>query len=157
VLIARGLPAVMSQTFRTLIHSRLEVGLSRYAARFPDADIVLLEPRSDEYALFFANLFSFRSRVAICERGYAATRRDLLERYTEIAPIVESHGFSLRADVLLDETRDLWRDIGLEVGTRRKSDASPRVMESLDRALDEIERGLVNAAEAAADDRPAAR
>ena len=30
-LTARGLPAVMSQTFRALIHSRMRVGMERYA------------------------------------------------------------------------------------------------------------------------------
>jgi hypothetical protein len=42
----RGLKVVMNQAFRTLLHSRLKLGLQRYLAddRF-QGDIVLLEPR----------------------------------------------------------------------------------------------------------------
>jgi hypothetical protein len=39
-----GLPAVLGQTFRSLIHSRLELGMKHYERAYPDTDIVLLEP-----------------------------------------------------------------------------------------------------------------
>jgi predicted acylesterase/phospholipase RssA len=44
-LVAYGLPAVLSQTFRTLVHSRLETGFKSYEHLYPDADLVLIEPR----------------------------------------------------------------------------------------------------------------
>jgi len=47
-LVHRGLPTVLSQTFRTLIHSRLRVGLAAYAPRYPGVDVVLFEPRQDD-------------------------------------------------------------------------------------------------------------
>lgn len=143
VLIRMGLPGVLSQTFRTLIHSRLEVGLSRYAARYPDADIVLLEPRADEYAMFFSNIFSFQSRVAICERGYAATRHDLLERFDELGPVLASRGLRLRADTLLGEPTELWTNLGLRV--ERPAEQRPRAITSLERALSALENAAAEA------------
>jgi len=148
VLIRLGLPAVLSQTFRTLIHSRLAVGLSRYASRYPDADIVLLEPRADEYAMFFANIFSFRSRIAICERGYAATRADLLARFDEIAPVVAEHGLALRPEVLLDESRDLWAGLGLRPSPPDRSRGLATISR-LDRVLGALERAVVAGAKPA--------
>jgi predicted acylesterase/phospholipase RssA len=138
VLRQLGLPAVLSQTFRTIIRSRLEVGISRYAARYPDADLVLFEPPSDEYAMFFANIFSFRSRVAICERGYAATRSDLRRRFDTLAPIFERHGLTLRADVLADESLDLWNGLGLRPAARR-SRSLLAATRGLDSALGSLE------------------
>ena len=38
-LIHRGWPSVLSQTFRTLIHSRLEVGLACYGNRYDGAEL----------------------------------------------------------------------------------------------------------------------
>lgn len=158
VLVRLGLPAVLSQTFRTLIHSRLEIGLSRYASRFPDADLILLEPRSDEYLMFFSNIFSFRSRVAICERGYAATRQDLITRYEEIAPIVRAHGYELRADALLDQSRDLWGGLGLRPEPPPRPERGPAAITRLDRALTQLERQAAAAGPRAAKrTRPAAR
>jgi len=56
-LLDHGLPSVLSQTFRTLIHSRLEVGMAAYETRFKDADVVLFEPHRDDYLMFFTNIF----------------------------------------------------------------------------------------------------
>ena len=43
-LVDGGLPVVLSQTFRTLIHSRLELGMKGYERSHPDTDILLFEP-----------------------------------------------------------------------------------------------------------------
>ena len=34
-LLDRGLPSVLSQTFRTMIHSRLEIGMAAYETQVP--------------------------------------------------------------------------------------------------------------------------
>lgn len=139
-LVLAGLPAVLSQTFRTLIHSRLRIGMSRYSARFPNADIVMLEPHAHEYEMFFANIFSFRSRRRICERGYETTRRDLLQRYSELAPILAAHGYRLRSDVLEDETRDLERAADLPPLHRGSPRNALAVTAKLDATLRRLER-----------------
>ena len=135
ILAARGLPAVLSQTFRTLIHSRLEVGLSRYATHFPNADIVLFEPGRDEYAMFFSNVFSFASRREVCELAYRSTRKELLDRHRVLGPIFAQHGLKLRLDVLRDDSRSVWEGVGISVERRAP------VVARLDRALAEIEAG----------------
>ena len=104
---------MLSQTFRTLIHSRMTVGMAAYAERFPNRDLVLFEPQPDDYRMFFTNIFSFGSRKELCEYAYRATRRDLLRRYDELAPVFSRHGIRLRRDVLEDDTLDLWRGVGL--------------------------------------------
>jgi NTE family protein len=115
----RGLPALLSQTFRTLIHSRMVVGMSRYRTRFPRADVVLLEPERDEYRLFFSNIFSFRSRREVCEIAYRATREDLRRRQASLGPILQRHGYLLRTDVLADAARDVWQSVGVTRHGRR--------------------------------------
>ena len=99
-LLRQGLTGVLSQTFRTLVHSRLEVGLAGYSDRYPGADVVLFEPDRDAYGMFFANLFSLDSRREICELAYEMTRADLRRRYDELAPVFAHHGIRIRDDVL---------------------------------------------------------
>lgn len=105
-LLDHGLPAVLSQTFRTLVHSRLEVGMAGYAERYPDIDIVLFEPERDAHEMFFADLFSLEERHQVCALAYRSTRRQLRERADELEPILARHGISYRWDVLDDEQRD---------------------------------------------------
>jgi predicted acylesterase/phospholipase RssA len=108
---AHGLPAVMSQFFRTLVHSRLELGMASYATRYPGADVVLFEPARDQYEMFFSNIFSFDTRRTLCELAYRATRRDLRLRADELGELFAPHGITIRHDVLDDEDRDLWSAI----------------------------------------------
>lgn len=134
-----GLPTVLSQTFRTLIHSRLTVGMAAYGPRYPGQDTIVFEPQPDDYRMFFTNIFSFSSRKELCEYAYRATRRDLLRRYDEIAPVLRRHGIRLRRDVLVDPTRDLWGGVGLKGGEHRDRVAGDLSVEAtLDRALDSL-------------------
>jgi predicted acylesterase/phospholipase RssA len=111
-LLDRGLPTVLSQTFRTLVHSRLAVGMAAYESKYGDRDVVLIQPRRDDYKIFFTNIFGLAERRDVCAHAYQETRRTLLERYDELAPIFAKHGVTLRKDVLL-ESRDLWEQVAL--------------------------------------------
>jgi NTE family protein len=138
-----GLPIVLSQTFRTLIHSRMTVGIAAYAPRFPQQDIVLMEPQADDYQMFFTNIFSFAERKDVCEYAYRATRRDLRRRHDELAPVFARHGLRLRREVLEDPTRDLWTGVGLKGGPRPDAvDGALRAVERLDLALDSLEHWM---------------
>jgi NTE family protein len=64
-LVAGGLPVVLSQTFRSLIHSRLELGLKRYERSAPGTDIVLFEPDHHDPEMFLANTFGYAQRRAL--------------------------------------------------------------------------------------------
>jgi predicted acylesterase/phospholipase RssA len=106
-LLERGLPAVLSQTFRTLVHSRLEVGMASYGERYPGTDVVLFEPGRDAHEMFFGNLFSLEARHEVCALAYRTTRRQLRERAAELEPIFARHGIDVRWNLLKDDDRDM--------------------------------------------------
>ncbi len=103
----RGLVTVLSQTFRALIHSRMRVGMERYAKEFPDADVVLFEPAQDDEVIFFANMFSYADRRRLAEHAYRHTLAELRRRADELGPILARHGIELDRSVLLDGKREL--------------------------------------------------
>lgn len=111
-LYERGLSTVLAQTFRTIVHSRLEVGMAAYERKYGDRDVVLIQPRRDDYKMFFTNIFGLAERREVCEHAYQTTRQLLLERYDELAPVFARHGVTLRKDVLL-EPRNLWEQVAL--------------------------------------------
>ena len=51
-----GLPAVLSQTFRSMIHSRMELGMKHYERAYPGTDIVLIEPDHRDPELYRQHL-----------------------------------------------------------------------------------------------------
>lgn len=158
-LIERGLPTVLSQTLRTLIHSRLEVGLAAYETRYRGADVVLVEPERDDYRMFFTNIFGFSERRGVCEHAYQATRRNLLQRYDQLAPVLARHGITLRRDVLEDPGRGLWSGVDVAGGRpaqkeRGRVESPAVVVRRLDDALSRLDR-LIEARMAAAGEQPA--
>jgi NTE family protein len=102
-----GLVTVLSQTFRSLIYSRMKVGMERYGHQYPDADIVLFEPRRDDPEMFFTNVFSYAERRRLCEHAYQQTREDLLRRAASLKPVLARHGLSLNEALLRDKSRTL--------------------------------------------------
>jgi predicted acylesterase/phospholipase RssA len=133
-LVDRGLPTVLAQTFRTLVHSRMGTGLAAYETRYSDRDVLVFEPRRDDYTMFFTNVFSFSKRKAVVEHAYQSTRRKLLRNRHRIEPILERHGLRLRVEEL-EEERDLWESV--ELNKRRRS--IWHVKKRLDKALAQIE------------------
>ena len=128
-LVDRGLPTVMSQTLRTLIHSRLGTGLAAYRERYDDADVVLFEPTRDDYTMFFVNVFSFAERKTVMEHAYRSTLGQLARRRDEVGPIFERHGITLREDVL-DAQPNLWDSVAL--GTRAGQAVMPSTVATRD-------------------------
>ncbi|MDR0181697.1 patatin-like phospholipase family protein [Lysobacter arvi] len=131
-LAAGGLPAVLSQTFRTLLQSRMQVGVARYAQQYPHIDQLIFEPNAGDAELFFTNAFSFAARRRICEIAYRNTLDDLHRRADELAPVLRAHGLALRMDVVGDEGRSLLDGLS---PPPRDNDATAR----LRRALDDLE------------------
>jgi NTE family protein len=134
-LVEGGLPVVLSQTFRSLIHSRLELGLKGYERSHPDTDVLLFEPDQRDPTMFLANTFGYRQRRALAEHAYQRMRADLRARRRALAPRLARHGLALDAAVLNDPERRL-------LSARVRSSRGARALARLSLVLDELERSL---------------
>lgn len=127
-----GLPVVLSQTFRTLLQSRMQVGRGKYAQQYPATDQLVFEPDEDDGEMFFTNIFSYSSRQRVCQHAFTSTLADLARRRDVLGPLFERHGLRLR-DEVIDHPR---RQVTVGVGKpRRRTDVTAQ----LDRALDDVE------------------
>ncbi len=135
-LVAGGLPMVLSQTFRSLIHSRLEIGMKGYERSHPHTDIVLFEPDHHDPAMFVANTFSYRERRALAEHAYQQTRADLRSRRATLTATLARHGLGLDDAVLDDARRTL---VGRHKPPRTRA---ARTLQRLDEVLNDLDRTL---------------
>ena len=132
-LVDGGLPVVLSQTFRSLIHSRLELGMMRYADAYPDTEIVLFEPEHRDAQMFLANSFSLSTRRLLAEHAYQRTRELLRSRRLHLRERFARHGVSVRDAVLDDASRHL-------MGKRRPPGTrAARALKRLDEMLCDLE------------------
>jgi len=135
-----GLPVVLSQTFRSLIHSRLELGLKGYGASHPRADLLLFEPDHRDPALFMANVFAYGQRRALAEHAFQATRANLRKRRSSLRPLLARHGLALDDAALDDPFRRLLRQRRLRPAALGSE--ATRTLQRLDEVLDDLARAL---------------
>jgi hypothetical protein len=131
-----GLPAVMSQTFRALISSRMQVGMASYRWRYPEADVLLLEPDRSDEALFFSNVFRYADRRRLANHAYQNTRRDLLHHARALRRVLRRHGMDLRLDVLRDPHRTL------SAAARERTAAARALVSRLEQGVQRLESWL---------------
>jgi predicted acylesterase/phospholipase RssA len=134
-----GLPTVLSQTFRSLIQSRMQAGFKSYKQRYPHTDVLLFEPDPGDGELFFQNVFRYADRRRLAEHSYRRTRHDLLQQAAGLEPLLRRHGITLRRDVLEDHRRTFLRAV-----QERKRRQLP-VTGALHRALDRLEQAVAGA------------
>jgi len=132
-LVEGGLPVVLSQTFRTLLQSRVQVGMAKYAHQYEDVDQLFLEPNPDDAEMFFTSVFSYKSRRRVCDHAYRATMNDLRRRREQLDPILARHGLRFRDEILDDLERGALD--GLSPDRRRHTNTTAR----LRRALDDVD------------------
>jgi len=106
-LTGAGMPNLLSQTFRTMIYSRIRSGMEQVTRDYADRDILLFEPTRDDAMLFLSSVFSFESRRMVCEHAYQITRRDLLSRADQLESQLSKYGITLRRDYLEDPNRTI--------------------------------------------------
>lgn len=142
-----GLPLVLGQTFRAIIHSRLRVGMEKYTKEYPNADVVLFEPDREDTDMFFANLFSYSQRKKLCSIAFQKTRENLLARAQTLEPPLQRHGIAIRHDRLHDLQRPITQALTDPRPLHSNPSQSRRVKQAtrdLSHALDQLERALVH-------------
>ncbi|HEY6132978.1 MAG TPA: patatin-like phospholipase family protein [Rubrivivax sp.] len=135
-LVEGGLPVVLSQTFRSLIHSRLEIGMKGYDASHPGTDVLLFEPDHRDPEMFLANTFGYGQRRILAEHAYQRTRADLRSRRSTLRVQLARHGIGIDDAALDDRGRHL---------VSRRAPAGGRAagaLRRLDEVLDDLERLL---------------
>jgi hypothetical protein len=94
--------------------------------------------------MFFASIFSYAQRRRLCALAFATTRQNLRARAAALGPILARHGIALRAERLVDTSRDVINALDdprpLRSSTHRRT--IRRTTRELSYALDHLERLL---------------
>ena len=92
----RGLKVVINQVFRTLLHSRLKLGIQRYLSddRF-QGDIVLLEPRERDANYFATNPLAFWKRADAVEHGFESVRTTIEQNFEQLESVFQRYGLHM--------------------------------------------------------------
>lgn len=111
----RGLKMVLNQVFRTLLHSRLKLGIQRYLAddRF-QGDIVLIEPRERDANFFAVNPMAFWKRHEAVMHGFESVRMTVEQNYDQLQEVFESHGLRMDREAARRRATRIRSELGWE-------------------------------------------
>jgi predicted acylesterase/phospholipase RssA len=126
-----GLPAVLSQTFRSMIHSRMILGMRQYEHAYPATDIILIEPDHRDPELYLANTFSYSQRRRLAEHAYQQTRQMLRSHKTGLSAKLWRHGITLHHEALDDPKRHLSAPASAPTQVGRAIESLQEIMDDL--------------------------
>jgi predicted acylesterase/phospholipase RssA len=120
----RGMKVVINQVFRTLLHSRLKLGMQRYLAddRF-QGDIVLLEPRERDAKFFDLNPMAFWKRGEAIQHGFESVRMTIEQNFDQLRAVFGRYGVELDREA----ARRRAEQIRAERGWKGAPEAEPEV------------------------------
>lgn len=94
----RGLQTVMNQVLRTMLHTRLAMGLRGYMHdEHFRGDIVVIEARETDEKFFDLNPLEFWRRADAVQHGLQSVRKTLYDSAEVLTPIFARYGLEFRA------------------------------------------------------------
>ncbi len=105
-----GLGSIINQVFRTLLHTRLHLGMQRYAndPNF-EGDIILIEPRSGDEEFFDTNPMAFWTRAQSAQLGFKSVIRAIEANFDQLRPVLRSYGIEMSHHFVNSELQKLNR------------------------------------------------
>ena len=103
-----GVLMVLNQVFRTLLHSRLHLGLEeiRRDKNF-QGDVIMIEPRQDEFDFFEMNPLGFWNRARAAKLGFFSVKNSIEGRFDEISRILASYGIEMTREMVTMDSKRL--------------------------------------------------
>ena len=92
-----GLPGIANQAFRLMAHARLQLAVESWQHRFPDVDIILIEPEPDDELMFGTSVLDYSSRLKIAKHGFESVTQKLARDYPRYKQVAARHGIDISA------------------------------------------------------------
>jgi len=92
-----GLPAIGNQAFRLLAYARLHLSIESWQNRFPDVDIILIEPEPNDELMFGTSILDYSARLGIAKHGFESVTVKLARDYRRYKEIAARHGIEISA------------------------------------------------------------
>ncbi len=110
----RGVQAILNQTVRTLLHAGVRYHIKNLRVKYPDVDIILIQPHWDDYRMFSYSPMYYGSRLTCAEHGFESVTVGMLENYDYFYNVLMRHNIQLTKDLVsiqLSELRDSGNDL----------------------------------------------
>jgi len=135
-----GIAQIGYQTFKLLAYQRLHEMVDQWEQKYPDVDIILIEPEADDMLMFQTSIMDFSKRIEIARHGFQSVTVKLAEHYAEYKEIFGRHGIEISADRVKKVVKHVTREQEKTRAWRRilEQTTSTLLRQSADETIDEI-------------------
>ena len=107
-----GMAVIVNQAFRTLLHSRLRLGIEKLKLDESfRGDVVLIEPTETDSRFFAMNPLAFWARKEAAEHGFQSTRQSLVKHHDGLRQILGAYGIEVDIDAMGSTLRGQGADV----------------------------------------------
>ena len=124
-----GIAQIGYQTFKLLAYQRLHEMVDQREQKYPDVDIILIEPEADDMLMFQTSIMDFSKRIEIARHGFQSVTVKLAEHYAEYKEIFGRHGIEIarhgfqsvtvKLAAHYDEYKEIFGRHGIEISADR--------------------------------------
>ncbi len=103
----KGVQGVGNQVLRIMMHSGLNYHIKQVRRMHPEVDIILIEPRLDDYQMHFYNIMRYSAQLTIAQHGFESVTLDLAEDYQNYKYTLARHGIALSRRLVIEELAEI--------------------------------------------------
>jgi len=102
-----GMRSISRQVLRVLLHSGLRYHIKSLRQKYPNVDIILIEPRSDDQKMFGYDLIDYASRLRVINHGFESVTVGLCENIPYFQRVLARHGIDISPRLVQEELEDI--------------------------------------------------
>ncbi|NJN84145.1 MAG: patatin family protein [Caldilineaceae bacterium] len=136
-----GLQAVINQSVRTLMHSTIRYHIKNLRAKYPDVDIILIQPHWGDYRMFSFNPMHYCNRLTVAEHGFESVTVGLTENFDYFDNVLSRHNIRFTKNLVVEELDEI-RSSGEDPDVVERILARPEPGPTLASSLDHLEWSL---------------
>jgi predicted acylesterase/phospholipase RssA len=103
----KGAQSIAGQMMRIFVHAGLHYHVKQLSRQHPHVDIILIEPRPDDYQMSFYNIMRYSARLTVARHGFESVTLDLAEDYAHYKEILGCHGIPITRRLVVAELNEI--------------------------------------------------
>jgi NTE family protein len=106
-LSSMGIQSIFGQTLRIFSHASLDYHIKQLRRSHPQVDIILIEPKPDDYQMFFNNIMRYSARLIVAHHGFISITLDLAKEYSFYKETLARHGIRISRRLVNEELAEI--------------------------------------------------
>lgn len=102
-----GISSIANQSLRIVTHAGLHYHIKQLRRSHPEVDIILIEPRPEDYQMFFYNIMRYSARLIVARHGFESATLDLAEDYPRYKQILARHSIPITRRLVIEEIAEI--------------------------------------------------